>query len=84
MVRSALEVGDAILLQLGLETAGAPPGSILAAVVGEHLLGRRKLGRRDAIDFDHRLGCGRAEEVGADDEAGVIVHEADQVGVATA
>jgi hypothetical protein len=80
----AFEVGHAILLQLGLETAGAPPGGVLAAVVGEHFLGRRELGRGDPIDFDDGLGGGTAEEVGADHETRVIVQETDQVGIAAA
>jgi hypothetical protein len=53
MVRSGLEVGHTILFELGFEAAGATPTGILAAIVGEHLLGRLKLAHRDAIHFDH-------------------------------
>ena len=79
-----LEVRDAILLEFRREAAGAAPGSVLAAVVGEHLLGRLELAGGDAIDLDDGLGRGAAEQVRADDEAGVIIHEGDEVGVTPA
>ena len=78
---SRLEVSDVILLELGLEAAHAPPVGVLATVVGEHLLGRLELAGGDAIDLDDRLRRGTAEQVRTDDEAGVIVHERDDVGV---
>jgi len=81
MVRTALEVGHPILFEFGLEAAGATPGGILAAIVGEHLLGRRELGRRHAIDFDYRLRRGAAEQIRAYKEARVIIQERDQIGV---
>jgi hypothetical protein len=68
MLRAGLEVRHAILFELGLETADAAPGSILAAVVGEHLLGRLKLARRDAVDFDDGVGRGTAKQIRADNE----------------
>ncbi|HWT82769.1 MAG TPA: hypothetical protein VN648_28640, partial [Candidatus Methylomirabilis sp.] len=40
VMRPGFEVSDAALAQLGFEPGGAPPGGVLAAVVGEHLLGR--------------------------------------------
>jgi hypothetical protein len=82
MMGPAFEVSDAILAQFGFEPAGAPPGGVLAAVIGEHLLGGRELAHRDAVDFDDGLGGGTAEQIGTDQEAGVIVQETDQVGVA--
>ena len=82
VLRPGLEVRDAILLELGREAAGAAPGSVLAAVVGEHLLGRLELAGGDTIDLDDGLGRGAAEQVRADDETGVIIHEGDEVGVA--
>jgi len=84
MLRPRLEVRDPILLQLGFETAGAPPGGVLAAVVGEHLLGRLKLARRHAIDFDHRRRRGTAEQIRPHNEARVIIHEGDEVGILSA
>ena len=76
-----LEVRDAILLELGREAAGAAPGSVLAAIVSEHLLGRLELADGDAINLDDRLRRGTAEQVRADDEARIIIQESDEVGV---
>ena len=83
MLRAALEVGYPVLLEFGLEPAGAAPGRVLAAIVGEHLLGRRELSRRHAIDFDHGLRCGAAEQIRTHQEARVIIQEGDQIGVTT-
>lgn len=79
-----LEVRDAILLKFGAEAAGAAPGSVLAAVVREHLLGRLELAGGDPIDLDDSLGRGTAEQVRADDEPRVIIEEGDEVGVTAA
>jgi hypothetical protein len=61
MLGAALEVSHTIFFKFGLEAAGAAPGSILAAIVREHLLGRLKLTGRHSIDFDHRLSRRAAE-----------------------
>jgi hypothetical protein len=61
MLGAALEVCHAILFQFGLKTAGAPPGSILAAIVGEHLFGWLKLTGSHAVNFDDRMSRGTAE-----------------------
>ena len=53
MLGAAFEVSHTIFFKLGLEAAGAAPRSILAAIVGEHFLGRLKLTDRHAIDLDH-------------------------------
>ena len=84
MMRAALEVMCSVLLHLGLEASGAAPVDILAAIIGEHLLGRLILGGGDAKDLQHVFGGVAAEQIGADHEPGVIVHEPDEVGVATA
>jgi len=84
MLRPALEVGHAILLQFGFEAAGAPPTGVLATVVGKHLLGRSELAGGGTIDLDHRLGRGAAEQIRARDEPGIIIHEGDEVGITTA
>jgi hypothetical protein len=84
MVRTALEVGDAVLFEFGLEAAGAAPGRVLTAIVGEHFLGRLELARRHPIDFDHGVGRGTAEQVCPHDEPRVIVQEGDEVGVTPA
>ncbi|HTY86014.1 MAG TPA: hypothetical protein VMB80_00995 [Candidatus Acidoferrum sp.] len=84
MVGPGFEVSHTVFLQLGLEATGAPPGSVLAAIVSEHLLGRLILAGRHPVNLDDGLGRGAAEQVGADDVPRVIVHEGDEVGVAPA
>ena len=84
MVRAGLDVGHAIFFELGREAAGAAPGGVLPPVVGEHLAGRLELADGPAIDLDDGLGGGTPEEVGADDIAGVIIEEGDEVGVTAA
>lgn len=84
MLRPALEVRDAILLQLRLEAAGAAPGGILATIVGEHLLGRLELGDRLPIHFDDRLGRRTAEQIRADEEPRIIIQEGHHVRIAPA
>lgn len=81
---TGFEVSDAVLLQLRLEARGAAPRSVLAAIVGEHFLGRLELRDGLAIDLDHRLGRRAAEEIGADQEARVIIEEGDDVSVTAA
>jgi len=84
MMRARLEVLHAILLEHRLEAAGATPGGVLTAVVGEHLLGRLILTHRDAIDFNHRRCRGTAEQIRPDDEPRVIIHEGDEIRVTPA
>ena len=84
VLRTRLEVGHSILLQLGFEARSAAPRSILPAVVGEHLLGRLKLRDRLAIHFDHGLRRGAAKQIRTDDETGVVIHEGDDIGIAPA
>jgi hypothetical protein len=56
----------------------------LAAVVGEHFLGRAELRGGPPVNLDDCV-CGlAAEQVDADDEPRVVVHEGDQVGVVAA
>lgn len=81
MLRARLEMRHAIFFEFGLETADAPPSSILAAVIGEHLLGRLELADRHPIDLDHRGGGGTAKQIRADDEPRVIIQEGNEVGV---
>ena len=81
VMRAGLEVSDAAFFEFGLEAGGAPPGGVLAPVVGEHFFGRVILAHGGAQDFQHVLGCLAAEDISADQEARVIVHEPDQVGV---
>jgi hypothetical protein len=81
MLRAGFEMRHAILFEFGLETADAPPGGVLASIIGEHLLGRLELADGHPIDFDHRRRGGTAEQIRADDEPRVIIHEGDEVGV---
>ena len=69
MLRTALEVRHAILLQLGFEARGAAPRSVLTPIVGEHLFGRLELRDGLAIDLDDRFRRRAAEEIGPDQEA---------------
>jgi len=81
MVRPGFDVKDPILLHLHLEFGLPPPVGVLAALIGEHLLGGRKFPRSDPIDIDDIL-CGLAsEKIRAADEAGVVVHKRDEIRV---
>jgi hypothetical protein len=72
---------DPILFHLPLKAGFAPPVGVLAAVVGEHLLGNPVLGNGSAIGLQH-MGCGLAAiQSKAGDVTGVVVNVADQVGV---
>jgi hypothetical protein len=82
MVGTRLEVVGAVLLHLGLEASGAAPVHELAAIVGEHLFGWLVFASRDPKDLQDVFGGVAAEEVRPHDEARIVVHEADQVGVA--
>jgi hypothetical protein len=84
MMRTALEVSNAVLFQLGFEAAGAAPGSVLAAIIGEHLPGRRELCGGNAIHLNNGLRGRTAEQVRPNYEARVIIQEGDQVSVTTA
>jgi hypothetical protein len=81
MMGPALEVMDVILLELGLETGGAPPTGELAALVGEQLLGHAVFPHRPAIHLEDVLRRLAAEDVESHDVAGVVIEEADEVGV---
>lgn len=84
MMRPGSDMGYPVLLEFGREAAGAAPGDVLAAVVGEHLAGRLELGHGGAVHLDDRLGGGAAEQVSADDVPGMVIEEGDEVGVAAA
>jgi hypothetical protein len=49
MMRPALQVVHPILAQLRLETGGAAPTRVLAALIGKHLFGYAILGHRPAV-----------------------------------
>ena len=81
VVRPGLEVVRPVLLHLGLEPRGAAPVDVLSTIVGEHLFGRLVLGGRNPKHLQHIVGRMAAEQIGPDDESGVIVHEANEVRV---
>jgi hypothetical protein len=84
VVGTTLDMRHAVLAQLGFEARGAPPGGVLSPIVGQHFLGRLKLARADAIDLDHRLGGGAAEQIRRRDEARVIIQEGDEIRILAA
>jgi hypothetical protein len=83
MVRTRADVLDAVLFHLPFETRLAPPVRVLPAVVGEHLLGHAILGNTAPVGLQHVGRRLAAVQPQAGDIPTVIVHEADQVGVAT-
>lgn len=78
------EMSDAALLEFRLEAGRAPPGGVLPAVVRQHLLGRVVFAHGDAEDLEHVLGGLAAKDIRPDQVAGVIIHEADQIGITAA
>lgn len=84
MMRSALDMVDPVLLQLELEPGFAPPTGVLAAVVGEHLLGHTILADGGAIDFHHLFSALAAKQIQSDHVAGVVIQEADEVRILAA
>ena len=83
VLRTALDVDDAVLLQFGFEAGSAAPGGVLAAIVGEHLLGRLILADGHAINLDGGRRGGAAEQIQADEVTGIIIEEGNQVGITT-
>jgi hypothetical protein len=83
VLRPGFEVVRAVLFHLGLETGSAAPVHILAPVVSEHLFRWLILGRRHPEDLQYVLSRVTAEQIGAHHEAGVIIHEPDEIGVAS-
>jgi hypothetical protein len=80
---TGFEMRDPVLLQLGFKAGSAPPGGVLPAVIGEHLLGWFKLADPDPIDLDHGLRGGAAEQIGRRNKPRVIIEKGDEVGIAT-
>jgi len=81
MMGPGFEVMDAVLFHLGLEAGDAAPVHIFATVVGEHFLGGLILAGGDPEHLQDIFGHVAAKEVGADEEARVIIHEPDEVGI---
>ena len=75
VVRSTLDVLDALTFQLGLELRLPPPRRVLATVVRQHLA-RHAKGSQPALEsFHHQLGLLSVRHRVADDEAAAVVHE---------
>ena len=75
VVRSTLDVLDALAFQLGLELGLPPPGRVLATVVRQHLA-RHAEGSQPALESLHyQLGLLSVSHRVADDEAAAVVHE---------
>ena len=84
VVGPALQVVDAILLELGLEAGRPPPAGELPALVREQLFGHAVLRHRPAVDFQDVLRRLAPEDLEPHHVAGVVVEEADEVGVLAA
>jgi len=75
-------VPDTVLLQFPTELALAPPGDVLASVVGEDL-GRHAVGRQGCTEhLDDQGGRLGSVQAVTGDEPAVVVHECDQVDAA--
>jgi hypothetical protein len=81
MMRPALNVVNPILAQFRLKAGGAAPTRVLAALIGEHLFGHAVLRHRSAVHLQHVLRRLAAKHVEPHQVAGVIIQEADEVGV---
>ncbi|HZY05834.1 MAG TPA: hypothetical protein VFF02_20275 [Anaeromyxobacteraceae bacterium] len=84
MVGAALQVVHVVLPELGLEAGGPPPAGELPALVGEELLGEAVLGHRPAVDLEDVLCRLAAEDLEPHHVAGVVVEEANEIGVLAA
>ena len=83
MMRPGLKVVCPVLFHLGLEASRAAPIDVFPPVIGEHFLGRLIFAGGDAKDFQHVLGGVTAKQIRAHDETRVIIHEGDEVGIAS-
>ena len=75
VVRLALDVPNAVALELGLEGGLSAPRRVLPAIVRQHLLGHAE-GRDAALEgLEHQLRLLQMRDCMPDDEAAVVVHE---------
>jgi hypothetical protein len=82
VVGTGTDVLDAVFFHLPFEMRLSAPVRVLSAVVGEHLSGNAVLGNTPAVGLQHVLGRLAAVQSQGNDIPAVVVHEADQVGVA--
>ena len=83
VVRAGFDVLDAVFLKLPLKARSAPPVGVLAPVVGEHLLGNAVFGHGTPVGLKNVFGGLAAVKTHTGNVAGIIVHKADQIGIAT-
>lgn len=81
MMRPALDVANPIFPQFGLETRGPAPARVLSPLIGQHLLGHTVLCYCPAVHLKHMLRRLAAKHVQPDKVAGVVIHEADEIGI---
>jgi hypothetical protein len=82
MMRPGADVLDPVFFHLPLKPGLTPPVRILPAVVGEYLPGHAVFGNCAPVGFQNVFGRLAAVQTQARDVPAVVVHEADQVGVA--
>jgi hypothetical protein len=82
MVGAGTDVLDAVLFHLPFEAGLSPPVGVLSAVVGKHLFGNAVLGNATTIGLQHMGRRLAAVQSQGGDVTAVIIHEADQIGVA--
>ena len=75
MVWPALQVGNALPLQLGLEFSLPAPRRVLPPVVGQHLTRHAKCRQPTLEGLHHQLRLLPVRHRVADDEAAVVIHE---------
>jgi peptidoglycan/xylan/chitin deacetylase (PgdA/CDA1 family) len=83
VVGTGADVLDAVLFHLPFETGLTPPVRILATVVGKHLFGDAVFSHPPAVGLQDVFGRLAAVQSQGGDVAAVVVHEANQVGVAS-
>lgn len=75
VLRAALDVPDAVEVELALEVSLAAPRGVLAPLVGQDFSRLAERGDAPVERFDDELGALMVREVVRDDEARVVVHE---------
>ncbi|OGV84873.1 MAG: hypothetical protein A2340_16510 [Lentisphaerae bacterium RIFOXYB12_FULL_60_10] len=79
MMRRTSNMMDTVLRQFHLEPRFAPPGRILLAVVGQHLLGQTVIPHGPTIYFQHVLRCLGSKHPQSSQIPRIVVNEPDQV-----
>ena len=83
MMRARPDVLHTVLFHLFFKTGLAPPVRVLTSIVGEHLFGNTVFGDAAAVGLQN-MGRGLAAiQPQGGNVTAVVIHEADQIGVAT-